>query len=165
MLVLATAMVLALPSIAQAEAGAVDWILGQTSAELIVQTVGEWKHSETRLISVDSLTYSDSKNWPYFYVPAKPSRFVALLDRAEDRVSKAVLVFDHAPPVCGKYLATMPVDTGTRAFLTPVTAKAIGRLGAELIQQNSDLYADFMEPQIKGWSKTDRPHLPAGSTA
>lgn len=139
-----------LPATAQAETGALRWIVEQTSTPLQVQDIGEWHAAEARLIGMDALAFANPEDAAYFAIPTSPARFVVLNDAAEDRVSKAVLVFGDATPICGLDLATMPVDSGTGAFLTPTNTAALEALSARLETENSDLYTGFMEPQIDG---------------
>ncbi len=143
---------LLVPLAAQAETNlpAVEWIVTHTESPLEIKTVGTWAPNSTKVIAVDSLTYAPDYKWPYTDIPKVAATFVALNDAESGRVSKAVLVFADGMPVCGVDLATMPVDTGTGAFLTPENGQALDALAGDLDQNQSDLYAGFMEPQIKG---------------
>ncbi len=136
------ALILPAP-LAGATPPAIDWLISQTARPLDLRKVGSYTPNGP-LIGVDPLTYVADYKWPYADVPAGPATFYALIDREDGRVSKAVLVFSGTAPTCGADLATIPVDTGTGAFLDRDTAAELDALGAKLADQGKDLYNDFL---------------------
>ncbi|WP_299698919.1 DUF4241 domain-containing protein [uncultured Tateyamaria sp.] len=139
------ALFILLPFATQAGPGAVDWITTHTQQPLKEARIGSYD-PDGPIIGVDSLTYEPSYSWPYIDVPDGPADFHVFFDSETGRVSKAALIFSDAVPSCGKDLATMPVDTGTGAFLDRKAAEALDRIATE----TGDLYGGFMEPQIDG---------------
>lgn len=137
------ALFILVPLAAEADPGAVDWIIANTQHPLTAAQIGSYD-PDGPIIGVDSLTYEPSYAWPYADIPDGPARFYAFFDDDTGRVSKAALVFSDAEPSCGEDVATMPVDTGTGAFLDRKAAKSLDKIALE----TGDLYGHFMAPQI-----------------
>lgn len=139
----AAALFVLVPLAANAEPGAVEWIMANTEQPLRWTHVGGYD-PDGPIIGVDSLTYEPSYPWPYVDVPDGRAQFYAFFDDESGRVSKAAIVFSDAEPSCGEDVATMPVDTGTGSFLDRKAANALDKIAME----TGDLYGYFMAPQV-----------------
>lgn len=137
------ALALTAPPLAAEVPGALHWIMSETAADLRITEVGPLETPEGRVIAADPLTYSADWALLEIAVPTGGGRLFVAHDVAEGRISKAVLVFADAAPVCGADVATIPVDTGLASFLTPATAKALDQAGAALADARKDLYNNW----------------------
>ncbi len=139
------------------------WIQDKSAATLTVQEVGTYNVRGTELIGVDSLTFSPSYGWPWFPVPEGPARVVVFDDPAEQALSKAAILFSDAAPVCGNEVGTMPVDTGTGAFLDRPTAEALDAV-AVAMGPNCNLYDCMMAKQVGAYQFAQMIRLPDGTS-
>jgi hypothetical protein len=159
---LAALACLATPALAEPNQS-IAWIMDQAGVSLTVIEVGTYKVRGTDLIGVDSLTFDPSYDWPWFTVPEGPSRVVAFDDPADAAISKAAILFSDATPVCGTDVGTMPVDTGTGAFLDRPTAKALSDL-SRAMGLKCNLYDCMMAEQVPEAQFARMIRLPDGSS-
>jgi hypothetical protein len=138
------------------------WILAQTGTPLVVQKVGQMAVRGTEMISVDSLTYSPEYPWPWFTVPEGPARVVVFDDPQEYALSKAMILFSDAVPVCGEEVGVMPVDTGTGAFLDRPTAEELARISLAM-GTDCNLYDCLMAEQMGDAQFAKMIRLPDGT--
>ncbi|MEZ5796683.1 MAG: DUF4241 domain-containing protein [Paracoccaceae bacterium] len=142
----------ALPASAQDGAagrpGALDWMAAQTALPLNFHVVGTLDLAEGGVIAVDPLMYDPAVDWPAIPAPAGLAYLVVALDDESQRISKALLVFSDAAPVCGHDETTLGVDTGLAAFLDPPRAAALAADGAALAAAGKDIYNDWFDAQI-----------------
>ncbi len=153
-------LVLALPAAAQEQKppgeamdaaaisriGTLEWMRGQSDFPLEFRDAGQITIAPGGIVAADPLTWSEEWKLPEIESPAGEARFIVALDAGEGRVSKAMLVFSDAPPVCGDDVATIPVDTGLASFLDPVMRTGLNR-SYEMLGPG-DLYSSWFEALI-----------------
>jgi hypothetical protein len=151
------------PPALAAESGTERWIKAQNWVPLRVVDIGSFDPEGNEMIGVDSLTYSLASDWPWLTVPDGPARFVAFFDDQVVGVSKAALVFDDATPACGTEVGTMPVDSGTGAFLDRKTAQKLDLLSG-VMGPFCNLYDCLMAKQVADYAFAQLIRLPDGSS-
>ena len=127
--------------------GMVRWMETHSTTDLLLAEMHAMDIAAGGVIVVDPLTYHPDFDWPSVGAPAGPAHFFVTLDRESRRVSKAVLLFSNAEPVCGHDEATLGVDTGLAAFLDRPRATALVAAGSALgVDEN--LYDDWFAALI-----------------
>lgn len=130
-----------------AQTGSLGWLQAQSDFALEFRDVGVISIAPGGVMAVDPLTWSEGWDLPWIEVPAGEARFLLALDAGAGRVSKALLVFSDAVPVCGADVATIAVDTGLASFFDHSMARAVTR-SADLLGPGKDLYNDWFDAMI-----------------
>ncbi|VDC31351.1 DUF4241 domain-containing protein [Pseudogemmobacter humi] len=127
--------------------GALAWMAGESALPLDFRTAGPVAVAPGGVIVVDPLTYDPGYGWPFIAAPSGEARLILAIDPAEQRVSKAMLVFSDAPVLCGADVATVGVDTGLVSFLDQPMSEALGR-AQTVLGPGKDLYNDWFHELI-----------------
>ncbi|MDO5605622.1 MAG: DUF4241 domain-containing protein [Paracoccus sp. (in: a-proteobacteria)] len=132
---------------APAGAGPVtDWLIATGAEPREIRHVARYTPEKPAILGADPLTYAPGYP-PYDFatVPAGPAEVIALIEPAEGRMALGALIFSDVAPVCGDEVGAIWVDSGTAAFLTPVSAAKLAAMADEYSAGGRNLYDDYFQ--------------------
>lgn len=152
------AVIALMPGLAQAES-ALDWLVAR-SAPALVGEAGFWTTASGTVLAVDPLTLFGAET-PIKDLPttqASVHGFYPLTDPG--RTGVMALVWSDAPVVCGEDVATIGVDTGLAAFMSPADIAALHAYEDKWDDLYAGPYAEQIDASYPGPTLID---LPGGS--